>query len=1834
MTVNLLPPRRRKARRGRPSGASFRPSFETLEQRLAPANVDVLTYHNDTFLSGQNLQETALTPANVNATNFGRLFAQPVDGYVYAQPLYKANLAIPGQGTHNVMFVATEHDSIYAFDADSNTGTNANPLWRTSFINPAAGITSVPQPDIISADIVPEVGITGTPVIDGASNTLYVVAKTKEVRSDGAHYVQKLHALDITTGAEKFGGPVSIGDTTGDNNNTSPIAVPGTGQGSVNGIVTFNARKENQRSALTLASGVVYIAWASHGDNGPYHGWVVGYNAQNLQLVSFFNTSPNAGLAGIWQSGAGMAVDPLNNLYFATGNGPFDANTSGGKDYGDTVLRLSTTGALTVADYFTPWDQATLNQNDADLGSGGTMLLPDSVGSAAHRHLMVETGKSGKIYLIDRDNMGQYQRGGPMTDDVVQVMQLGPAGVWGNPCYFQVNATTGRIYYQGSGDVMKAFTVSNATLSGPVTQSGTYFAFPGSQPVISANGMANAIAWALQVDAYGRGGPAVLHAYDANNLANELYNSAQTSLRDQLTGSVKFTVPTVTNGRVIVGSQYGVAVFGLFPPATQPPAAPSGLAAQALSDTQIRLTWVNNAANATGVKIERSLDGVNFGLAAIVARDVTTFTDTGLSASTRYFYRVRATNQLGDSGYSNTADATTRIGAPVLMVSNVGSSEVDLSWTRTANDHYDVERSTDGTNFTRVNSVPIPASVTTYSDTGLARQTYYYRVHAYNVNPTDSALSNVVVAVIGPIVLDYTAGFPANPLFLTANGSAQFAETTARLTNNDQQAGSVFSNVRVGVRTFSTTFTFRIHEGTQPNPADGITFTIQGIGPTALGTNEGGLGYGNNEDVPPYGVGGIRNSVAIKFENYNHGEPGETDNDTGLFTNGIYPGAPRQPGDVNIPLPASVINLRDQHTKKVDITYSGTTLMVTITDLQHDGGPTFLTQVYTVDIPGTVGTDTAYVGFTGATGGRSFTGGLPGWSLQDVLSWRYESQDQRPGAPTNLRITSATAAGINLAWRLNAYNETGYRVERSTDGVTFTQVAQLGPNTSTYRDTAVTPGTTYHYRAYAFNGAGNSAYSNTDHVQLGTVTVDHSSGFTTHTDLTANQNYLYNPIFTAGAAQLTDGSHGSALVNYGEAGSFFLTNRVGIAAFNTSFTFQIKPGTTPMADGMTFVIQGNDPTALGDTGGGLGYGADHPGPGRGIRNSVAIKFDIFDNAGEGSDSTGLFSDGRSPTVPEPGSGDVLVRLDPSVIDLNSQHVFRVDLTYDGVSLQQTITDTTSGRFFNTSYGVDIPAKVGSNAAYLGFSGATGGLTAIQTVQTWTGNFLTEAPATHLVVSAPATSTAGTAFSVTVTALTAANLPATGYRGTVHFTSSDSQAILPSDYTFVGADNGSHTFSVTLKTAGARTVTATDTVTSSINGSASVTVNPAATSSLRVAGFPSPTTAGTAGSVTVTALDAYGNITPAYGGTVHFSSSDGQAALPVDYAFTSADNGVHTFSATLFTAGTQSITATDVANAGVAGTQGSITVTPAAASQFAVTGPAGATAGQPFSVTVTALDPYGNTATGYQGTVHFSSADPAAALPADYTFTATDAGTHTFSGVTLYTAGGQDVTANDTASNIAGTTTVSVTAASAASFLLSAPPSTPAGSPFTVTVYAVDPYGNVDTNYGGTVHFTSSDPAAALPADYMFQPSDGGVAAFTVTLFTAGDQSVTATDTVSGIMGSATVTVTTGPSMAASGSGSAPLASAALVSAPVPAGFAAVTAPVSTGPASPSRSGTATDGAGGRGSSTASERGSAPPTSGDFGPQAGSDAGALSPQLIDLLLSSWDARFAYELLKTV
>jgi len=549
--------------------------------------VNVWTYRNDNARTGQNLNETLLRPSNVNTNSFGRLFFHNVDGAIYAQPLYVANLQIPGKGTHNVVFIATEHNSVYAFDADDNTAGNSVPLWHTNFLNLAASTTAVPSEDEFGT-IPPEIGITGTPVIDLQSRTIYVDVATKELGNDRWDYFHRLHALDLQTGAEKFGGPVVVEAT-----------AIGTGTGSDGaGMIGFDAYRQLQRSGLLLINGIVYIAYASYADAGNYHGWVIGYDAQTLELRGVFNNTPNGHKGGIWQSGAAPAADANGNLYFLSGDGSF-SNEQG--NYGNSIVKLAMNeGELQIVDYFTPFNQLALDIGDVDLGSGGAVLLPDSVGTPAHQHLLVGSGKEGKIYLLDRDNLGHYN--GKDDNQAVQTVANLVSPTFGVPAYFN-----NHLYYVGIGDFLKSIRIANAQLiAPPEKKSISKFGYPGGTPSVSANGTNNGIIWVLRSDMAEFRGRATLHAFDANNVSKELYNSSQAGSRDDPGGGIKFTVPTVANGKVYVATASRLAVYGLGSWAVPPTLTPrSGIFTNStvvsmsvgLSGTQIHYTRDGTAAS-------------------------------------------------------------------------------------------------------------------------------------------------------------------------------------------------------------------------------------------------------------------------------------------------------------------------------------------------------------------------------------------------------------------------------------------------------------------------------------------------------------------------------------------------------------------------------------------------------------------------------------------------------------------------------------------------------------------------------------------------------------------------------------------------------------------------------------------------------------------------------------------------------------------------------------------------------------------------------------------------------------------------------------------------------------------------------------------------------------------------------------------------------------------------------------------------------------------------------------------------------------------------------------
>ena len=509
---------------------------------LAAELPKITTSQYNNMRTGANLNETILTPNNVNVHQFGKIFSLPVDGDVYAQPLYFPEVDIPGKGIHNLLFVATEHDSVYAFDADASS---PNPLWHTSLLPTSGLVGPVPAQDVQCPFISPEIGITSTPVIDADTGTLYVLARTKKAQSRSSiEYAQHLHALAITTGVEKFGGPVEI-----------RAAVPGSGLGSVGGTVEFGPLRENPRAALLLAQGSVYLTWASSCDVGFYHGWVMAYDARTLRQQAALNTSPDAAESGIWLSDTGPTADRFGNVYVVTGNGVFDANIKGGRDYGDSALKLRLQGnEFLVESFFTPSDQQQLNKTDGDLGSGGLLLLPE--GPDGHPSGLVFGGKAGAAYIINPQHMGGLQLRAEASTQKIRISN----GIYSAPAYWN-----GHLYYYASEDALKEFVVRGGGFSPtPSHQSLRKSSFSGGTPTVSANGRTNCVVWVVETRAWNRGGThAILQAFDALNVQHQLYSSDQNAMRDGAGEAVRFTIPTVANGRVYFGVKRAVEVYGL-----------------------------------------------------------------------------------------------------------------------------------------------------------------------------------------------------------------------------------------------------------------------------------------------------------------------------------------------------------------------------------------------------------------------------------------------------------------------------------------------------------------------------------------------------------------------------------------------------------------------------------------------------------------------------------------------------------------------------------------------------------------------------------------------------------------------------------------------------------------------------------------------------------------------------------------------------------------------------------------------------------------------------------------------------------------------------------------------------------------------------------------------------------------------------------------------------------------------------------------------------------------------------------------------------------------------
>jgi hypothetical protein len=1077
------------------------------------AQTSILTQHYDNARTGQNTNETILTPANVNSTTFGKLFTLAADGYVYAQPLYVPNLAIPGNGTHNVIFIATEHDSVYAYDAD----TGAQLWFRTFLVN---GATTLSTTDVGNTqDIHPEIGITGTPVIDPATNTMYVIVNTKEA----GVLIYRLHALDITTGLDKLGGPVMLSGS-----------VPGSAPDGSGGMVPFSVQWENQRPGLLLYNGFLFIGFSSHGDNGPWHGWILGYDATTLAQTGLWNTSPNGKGNGIWAAGSGIALDAGGGAYVATGNGddtvtipaPPPSTTI---DYGDSIVRVGlANGVPTPTDYFTPYNQASLDSSDADVGSGGVLIPPDQ--SGPYPHILIQAGKQGSLYVVNRDKMtsdGSHYCNGCTSDPEIIQTVTGSGGLWSMPSYWN-----GNVYTWGNGTNLKAFSLTGGRLSAsPTSSSAESSGFPGSTVAISSNGASNGIVWAVETDAYTSNGPAILRAYNATDVATLLYGSNLTSGRDTLGPAVKFVVPVVTNGKVYVGAQSEVDVFGLLNSENQAAAPVLNPPAGSYAGSII----VTMTSSTPGAAIYYTTDG------SVPSTASTLYSGSIPLSVTTTINAIAVENGLLQSNVTTAAYVLAAQTAPPNFNPAAGTYVTAQSVTLTDDTaNATIYYTTDGslpTHSSTVFSAAIPVAATT---------TIRAIASASGLSDSGAVSGTFNINANGTTPINFGLGF-SNLGCLKINGSTKLDDSRLQLTDGGtNEAGSAFCTNQVDVRGFTTDFTFQLSDAN----ADGITFTLQNssAGAAALGPGGGGLGYGPDQLG---GTGGISNSVAIKFDLYSNN--GEGDDSTGIYTGGASPTTPF------VDLSNSGIDLHGGDTMAVHIAYDGTNLTMTITDAVVNA--TF-TQTWPINIPAAIGGNLAYAGFTGGTGGLTASQKIESWTFVSSvpLSQQWTIVTTSETAPNADPVTDANG---------NPYPCAGQNPDNNQDA-----------NSNCYNPLMVTTdwrvptipggGTTATMLANSFTNSICSSQGNVSSIAvtgylasgpytaLITVTLDNGAKITYTGASSSNASQFSGTYTSTGACMNGDsGSFTATLfptVNSAYTGSFESTN--GTPAANVQMTLQ------------------------------------------------------------------------------------------------------------------------------------------------------------------------------------------------------------------------------------------------------------------------------------------------------------------------------------------------------------------------------------------------------------------------------------------------------------------------------------------------------------------------------------------------------------------------------------------------------------------------------------------------------------------------------------------------------
>ena len=1004
----------------------------------------VFTYRNNLTAAGINAKEYLLTPANVNSTSFGKLFSCTVDESVYAEPLWVANAAIAG-GTHNIVIIATQNDSVYAFDADGANGTSCILYWQASLLTPSYGAASdatpIPPADTGEPhDISNEIGITSTPVIDPATNILYVESNTKE---NGSYY-QRLHALNLSTGAENTSWPITIA-----------ASVAGTGDGSSGGTLPFIPLHENQRPGLALVNGSVYMGFGSHGDYSPWHGWVIGYNTSTRALSGALATTPNTSGGGIWMAGSTPAVDSNNNLYVISSNGTYDGNT----EFGDSFLKLSTTSGLSIADWFTPYNQSNLDAGNLDLGQGGAITLLDSV-SGPYPHLLIGGGKDGVLYLLNRDNMGKYNSSN--NNAALQTWSLGGgsnfSGIASAGIFWQ-----NTFYIAASGNPMQAYAFDTSTdlfNTIPTSQSTNAFGFPGATPEISASGTTNAILWA--VDTYANGtngaptGPAVLHAYDATNLATELWNSTQSTPQgasNQAPNAVKFVIPTVANGKVYVGGVDGFAVYGLLnlyqtaasPTFSPAPGAYSSSASVTLSDAS------------PGATIYYTTDGTPPTTASnVYSSPINISTTTTITAMA-----------IGPGlTYSPPASGTYTILPPgTSVISYVQGEYSDPGSATTVTVNYTLAQTAGDLNVVVVGWNDTTASVGSVVDSsgnaytlavgptqagGMLSQAIYY---AKNIAAAAAGTNTITVTFTQAAshpdirILEYSGADTISPLDVTSANTGSGTVGTSGTATTTNPVDLLFgANITTGMTSGpGTGYTKRLLTSPDTDIAEdqfvSATGSYSATAPSSPSTWIMQLAAfraaGSSTDTtPPTAPGNLTATGSVASASLSW--TASTDN-VGVAGYSVY------------------------RSTTSGFTPSSSTLIGTTTATSYvDSGLAAGTYYYLVTAYDTAGNVS---------------------SPSNQASATVTADTTPPSAPSNLTATAASATSINLSWTASTDNVgvTGYLVQRCQgSGCTnFVQIGTTAGTITTYSNTGLTASTSYSYQVQATDAAGNlSSFSN------------------------------------------------------------------------------------------------------------------------------------------------------------------------------------------------------------------------------------------------------------------------------------------------------------------------------------------------------------------------------------------------------------------------------------------------------------------------------------------------------------------------------------------------------------------------------------------------------------------------------------------------------------------------------------------------------------------------------------------------------------------------------------